>query len=145
MEEMTRALRAANIPQDIINFIPKTVNNCRERHKWLPSAHQTTPGLRLSTRLNQHVECDILFYKEQMTIHMICCAPRWHNGQAATPKRDKTLLAAIHRSWPQLFGSMETLIADGEGGMTSTYFVDKNESKEKEHRLIYVLRASTPA
>ena len=101
------------------------VNNCRERRKWQPPAHQTIPTLRLSTRSNQHVECDILFYKDQMILHLVCCASRWHNGQSISDKHDSTLLAAVDRSWIQLFGSMEQFIVDGEGGMTSTHFVEE--------------------
>ena len=33
-------------------------------------------ALRISTRFNQHVECDILFYKDQMILHLVCCASR---------------------------------------------------------------------
>ena len=57
-----------------------------------------------------------------MVLHFICCASRWHNGQDIDSKRDSTLLAAIDRSWIQLFGAMGQLIVDGEGGMASDYF-----------------------
>ena len=48
-----------------------------------------------------------------------------HNGQETASKRDSTLLAAIGRSWIQLFGAMESFIVDGEGGMTSPYSVEE--------------------
>eukprot|EP00959_Pyramimonas_sp_CCMP1952_P254530 5316347-Pyramimonas_sp.AAC.1 len=38
---------------------------------------------------------------------------------------DSALLAAVDRSWIQRFGSMESFIVDGEGGMTSTCFVEE--------------------
>ena len=121
-EEMGRALRAANIPQEILDLIPTVVNNCRECRKWQLPANQTIPTLRLSVRFNQHVEADIMFYKDKMIFHLICCASRWHNGQEIDSKHDSTLLAAIDRSWIQLFGAMEKLIVDGEGGMASEFF-----------------------
>ena len=114
-EEMARALRAALVSQDILDLIPTVVNNCRECRKWQPPAHQTIPTLPLSTRFNQHVECDILFYKDQMIIRLVCCASRWHNGQSISDKHDSTLLAAVDRSWIQLFGSMDQFIVGGEG------------------------------
>ena len=94
-EEMARALRAALVSQDILDLIPTVVNTCMECRKWQPPAHQTIPTFRLSTRFNQHVECDILFYKDQMILHLVCCASQWHNGQNISDKRDSTLLAAI--------------------------------------------------
>ena len=80
-EDMARVLRAANISQNILDLIPTIVNNCGECRKWQLPAHQTIPTLRLSTRFNQHVECDILFYKDRMVLHLICCVSRWRNGQ----------------------------------------------------------------
>ena len=121
-EEMARVLRAATISQDILDLIPSVVK-CR---KWLPPAHQTIPILRLSTRFNQHVECDILFYKDRMVLHLICCASRWHNGQDITDRHDSTLHAAVDRSWSQLFGAMERFIVEGEGGMgNSKHFTEE--------------------
>ena len=67
----------------------------------------------------------LFFYKDRMVLHLICCASRWHNGQEIESKHDSTLLAAIDRSWIQLFGAMELFIVDGEGGMTSNYFVEE--------------------
>ena len=124
-EEMARALRAANIPQDILDLIPNVVNNCLECRKWALPEHQTVPTLRLSLRFNQHVECDILFYKDFSVLHLVCCASRWHNGQVIDNHYDSTMLAAIDRSWIQLFGAMEVLIVDGEGGLTSAYFQEE--------------------
>ena len=60
-----------------------------------------------------------------MVLHLICCASRWHNGQEITDRHDSTLLAAVDRSWIQLFGAMELFIVDGEGGMgNSKYFTE---------------------
>ena len=39
-------------------------------------------------------------------------------GQGGDVKYDWTLLAAIDRSWVQLFWAMEKLFVGGEGGMT---------------------------
>eukprot|EP00959_Pyramimonas_sp_CCMP1952_P135683 2838642-Pyramimonas_sp.AAC.1 len=62
-EEMARALRAANMPQDIPNSAPTVVKDCRVCRTLRTPARHTLPKLSLSTRLNQHVEYDILFYK----------------------------------------------------------------------------------
>eukprot|EP00959_Pyramimonas_sp_CCMP1952_P360467 7548740-Pyramimonas_sp.AAC.1 len=63
---MLRALRAASVSQEILDLVPTVVNMCRKCRKWIPPAHQTVPTLRLSTSFNQHVECDIMFYKDRM-------------------------------------------------------------------------------
>ena len=125
-EEMLRVLRTANVSQDTLDLIPTIVNNCRECRKWMLPAPQTVPTLRLSTKFNQHVECDILFYKDRMVLHLICCASRWHNGTEIKDRFDSTLLSAVDRCWIQLFGAMETFIVDGEGGMGhSKYFEEE--------------------
>eukprot|EP00959_Pyramimonas_sp_CCMP1952_P449279 9407287-Pyramimonas_sp.AAC.1 len=56
---------------------------------------------------------------------LTCCAPRWRNGQAIDSMRDSTLLAAIGRSWIQLFGAIEAFFVDGEGRVTSAFFVEE--------------------
>ena len=129
-EEMLRVLKAANIEQSTLDLIPTIVNNCRECRKWQLPAPQTVPTLRLSTRFNQHVACDILFYKDRMVLHLICCASRWHNGTEIKDRHDSTLVAAVDRCWIQLFGAMEMFIVDGEGGMgKSNHF--KEELKRR--------------
>ena len=92
---MTRALRAANVPQDSLDLIPTAVNDCRGRRKWLPPVRQTTPALRLSAKFDQHAECDSMRYKDRMILHLVCRASRWHDGRRIAPKRASTPLAAI--------------------------------------------------
>eukprot|EP00959_Pyramimonas_sp_CCMP1952_P298232 6237983-Pyramimonas_sp.AAC.1 len=58
-EEMARALRAAGMPQNILDLIPTLVDAWRGRRKWLPPARQTIHAFRLSTLFNLRVECDI--------------------------------------------------------------------------------------
>eukprot|EP00959_Pyramimonas_sp_CCMP1952_P125824 2631344-Pyramimonas_sp.AAC.1 len=58
-----------------------------------------------------------------MILHLICSAARWRSGQEIASKHHSTLLAAVDSSWIQLLGAMEAFIVDGEGGMTSPYFV----------------------
>ena len=64
-EEMARVLRSAQVSQEILDIFPTVVNNCRECRKWQLPAPQTIPTLRVPTLFNQHVECDILFYKDR--------------------------------------------------------------------------------
>eukprot|EP00959_Pyramimonas_sp_CCMP1952_P035332 740303-Pyramimonas_sp.AAC.1 len=64
-----------------------------------------------------------------MIFHLICCASRWHNDQDIASKRDSTLLAAIDQSWVQLFGAMETVIVDSEGGMAGTFSEGNAEAR----------------
>ena len=66
---MTKVLSAAGLGQDILDMIPDIVNTCRECRMWMRPANETIPTLRDTSTFNQHVEVDLIFFKEHHFSH----------------------------------------------------------------------------
>ena len=118
-ESMRRVLSAAGLSAQVLNEIANIVDTCRECRMWSRPANETIPTLRMSTKFNEHVECDLLFYREFVIFHLICCCTRWHSAIRVVSKNESELFDALHKSWLTAHGPMQQLICDGELGLMS--------------------------
>ena len=75
-EAMRRVLSAAGLPSSILDKVSQVVDTCRECRSWTRPANETIPTMRMTTAFNEHVEVDLMFYKEHTIFHMICCGTR---------------------------------------------------------------------
>ena len=116
---MTELLGAAGLPQPVLDRIPDIIKSCRECRMWAATGNRTIPSLTLSTRFNQHVEFDLLFYKSYIIFHLLDRCTRWHAGKPIEDKSESTLRAALNSVWISMFGPMENLYTDGESGFTA--------------------------
>ena len=117
---MVRVLEAAGLPKDVLNMVPDIVETCRECRKWQKPAHDTVATIKMSTKFNQHVEMDLMFYKSYIVCHFIDRASRWHAAKMVENKEDGTLVDALMTTWISVHGPMEELIVDGESGVVKS-------------------------
>ena len=75
---MERVLEAAGAPRCVIDMVPDVVDTCRECRAWQRVGHEPNPSIELTTKQNEQVEGDILFYQTHMIWHMVDRADRWH-------------------------------------------------------------------
>jgi hypothetical protein len=68
-QAMRQVLQSAGLPNSVLDKIPQVIDTCRECRQWSRPAHETIPTLRMTTRFNEHVEADILFYREFAVFH----------------------------------------------------------------------------
>ncbi|CAE7210155.1 unnamed protein product [Symbiodinium sp. CCMP2456] len=78
-----------------------------------------------SLKFNQHVECDLLFYRQFITFHCICRATRWHAATVVSAKEGEVLFEAFTTCWVGQFGPPEILYMDGESGMWRPDIADR--------------------
>lgn len=116
-ESMKRILSAAGLGKDVLEEVVRTVDTCRECRMWSRPAHETIPTLRMSTKFNEHVECDLMFYREFIIFHLICCCTRWHAAVHVNTRSEEELFSALHKCWITTHGPMQYLICDGELGI----------------------------
>ena len=69
---MTQTLKACGIAQSTLDKIPGIISTCRECRVWAKGGKATVPSVTLSERFNQHVECDLMFYKQHIIFHLMC-------------------------------------------------------------------------
>ena len=109
---MTRMLRGAGCGQTILSQIPDIVSTCRELRPWQKTGPDPTTSLSLSTRQNEYVEGDILFYKMFMIWHMIDRADKFHMAVIIADKTGSTLVSAIRDCWIKMLGPFKFLVVD---------------------------------
>ena len=116
---MTRNLKAAGLPNSVLERIPDTVKTCRECRVWQTPGNNVIPSVTLPERFGQHVETDLMFYKQYIICHCIDRCTRWHASSEVPNKEEQTLLDAIHSTWISIHGPPEFLYTDGESGLTT--------------------------
>lgn len=136
-EAMRRVLHSAGPPASILNKVTQVVDTCRECRAWARPANKTIPTMRMSTAFNEHVEVDLMFYKEHTIFHMICCATRWHAAALVRSRQEEELLSATHKIWLSIHGPMQQLISDGELGISG----DSAQAKLKRLGISLKIRA----
>lgn len=136
-EAMRRVLSAAGLLSSILDKVSQVVDTCRECRSWTRPANETIPTMRMTTAFNEHVEVDLMFYKEHTIFHMICCGTRWHAACLVRSRHEEELMSAMHKIWLSTHGPMQTLISDGELGITG----DSMRSKLKRLGISLKIRA----
>ena len=123
---MKHILNCASQPKCVLDLVDDIVDTCQVCRTWskpLPASVATTS---VSTKFNQQVEADLMFYKKHIIFHMLCRCTRWHAGAVIPDMTEETLTNAIQTCWVGLHGPMKELIIDGESGIvvsetTNTY------------------------
>ena len=116
---MERVLNAAGLPQEILARIPDIIDTCRECRIWKRPGNNPTAAVELTTKQNEVVEGDILFYKKHMAWHMVDRADRFEAAREIPNKEAPTLQEAIYTTWISIFGPFKTLVTDSESGIIS--------------------------
>ena len=60
-----------------------------------------------------------MFYKRNITLHLIDRSDRFHMSKEVQSKEAQELCQAIDMTWVTTFGNMQHLIFDGEGALGS--------------------------
>ena len=96
---METTLKAAGVPNDVVNMVPHIIETCRACRTWAKHGHDVTPSVELITEQNHTVEADIMFYKQFMAWHMIDRSDRWHAGCQIESKTTDALCEAVETTW----------------------------------------------
>ena len=75
--------------------------------------------VRLSTRFNEAVQFDILFYDVWVVVHLIDECIRWSVKEQVDDHQEESLIEAFTSRWFQPYGPRQVLIMDGERGLTT--------------------------
>jgi hypothetical protein len=114
---MHKISHAAGLPKEVLDVIPDIVDTCRECRRWQKPGNETIASANISTKFDEDVEMDLMFYKEDTVCHCIDRASRWRATKSIADKTDQTLAEALVTAWIGIHGLMEILISDGESGV----------------------------
>ena len=111
---MKRILQQACQPKEVIDLVDDIVETCTVCRTWSKPLPNSIATLSVSTKFNEHVEADLLFYKKYIIMHLICRCIRWHAGRIVSDKSMESLIQAIDEMWVSIHGPMKEFIIDGE-------------------------------
>ena len=66
IQQMERLLSLVGVPSTAMQLIPSIVDTCRICRTWAPRAPDTRIATRTTIRFNQCVQCDLLFYSDEL-------------------------------------------------------------------------------
>ncbi|CAE7203568.1 RE1 [Symbiodinium sp. CCMP2592] len=158
-EKLTSLLRAAGLGKDVLDLVPEIVDTCRICRRWARPSADAKTSCRMIVGFNIEVEGDLMFYRHQGKQHIVLVlvdrGVRWCATALVSDRSTNTLLTNLDRAWISVFGPMQVLIFDGEGGLddeeSTTYFqlrgITKRTSAPNQHtriadRRIAILRDS---
>ena len=116
---MTALLRAAGVSADILKRISETVDSCKICRMWKAPGRRSMTTSSLAERFGEVVQVDLLFIEEFIVVHLIDEAIRWTATQLVPDRQASTIIKAITGMWLKLFGPMQCLVSDQEGGLAS--------------------------
>jgi len=122
---MKRILNQAGQPKHVIDLVDSIVETCAICRTWSKPLPTSVATLSVSTAFNEQVECDLLFYKKYIILHLICRCIRWHAAKVVASRHMEVLIQAIDDVWVSIHGPMKEFIIDGETAIAKGW-----ESKE---------------
>ena len=127
---MKRIFQQAGQPKEVTDLVDDIVETCNVCRTWSKPQPNSIATLSVSTKFNEQVEADLLFYKKHVILHLVCRCIRWHAGRVVPDKTMESLIQAIDEMWVSIHGPMKEFIIDGEtaiakGWETREYFKRK--------------------
>eukprot|EP00971_Amphidinium_carterae_P331793 6465576-Amphidinium_carterae.1 len=118
-DQMHRVLKAAGIPRQVLRDIPQITDSCRICRSWARPTEHSKTSIRLSTRFNESVQLDVLYWTDYMILHLMDECTKWCVAEMIGSTDDQELITSITLKWFQPFGAPSNMIVDGEKGLAS--------------------------
>ena len=155
--KMTSLLKAGGMPREVLDLVPAVIDTCKVCRTWARPSPDAKASCRMVIGFNIEVEGDLMFYKHQGSQHIILIlvdrGVRWTAATLVPDRQTPSLCTGIDRAWISIYGPMQILLFDGEGGLdddeSTLYFqmrgITKRTSAPNQHtrvadRRIAVLR-----
>ena len=118
-QKMKTLLTAAGVPQDIMVLVQQIVDTCDICRNWSRPGPRAVTSSTVTTRFNQEVQTDLLFYKDKVVLHMIDRTTRFTVARKVESKHLDCIIEGIMSHWVALFGPPNQLTSDQEGALSS--------------------------
>ncbi len=116
-KRMLATLQAAGVPDSVKALVQSVVDTCRICRMRQRPRPKSMVSNRLSTRIGEAVQMDLLFVEAWIMLHLIYEATRWTMATFLMSKRAADVLESIATNWLRIFGAMDCLISDREGAL----------------------------
>ena len=118
-ERMVNMLRAAGCDKETLSAVPGIVDTCKACRAWRRPTNKPVTSSRLSSRLNECIQLDLLFTADGIVIHAIDEATRFTLAGLIPDRTPQSILDWLMTSWVRYFGPPRTILSDQEGALCS--------------------------
>ena len=118
-DKMKTLLSAAGALKTAIDMIDAVIDTCRICRMWVRPSPRNLMSIRMATKFNESVQCDILFYETHILLHLLDECIRWTVCVESPSRETMDILRSLVVNWFQPFGAPEYIVADGEGALAS--------------------------
>ena len=118
-QKMKTLLTAAGVPQDIMLLVQQIVDTCDICRNWSKPGPRTITSSTITTRFNQEIQVDLLFFKDKVVLHMIDRTTRFTVARRIVSKHLDSVLEGVVSHWISMFGPPCKITSDQEGAFSS--------------------------
>ena len=116
---MTNLLRAAGVDKTTLDAIPSIVDSCKACRLWRRPSNKPVTSSRLSTRLNECIQVDLLFVADGILCHCIDEATRFTVAGVIPDRTTSTIIDFLTTNWFRYLGVPKVVLSDQEGALCS--------------------------
>ena len=118
--DMKRLLEGSCLPRNIVAEGIKVADECAECRPTKARIHRPMLKGSLAAHFNEYVQEDLFFMFDTTFILFIDECIRWKAGMQLASKVSSELIRALMECWVRIWGAMENIVMDQEGGMLSS-------------------------
>ena len=130
--DMMRLLETSMLPKHIVKEGVEAAANCKVCTPLKARMHKPLLKTSLSTHFNEYVQQDLFFLFDEPFMLLIDECIRWKTGGHLKSKQTPDLIHSMLLLWIRVWGPMEHLVTDQEGGLVSheaTSFFERMQIK----------------
>ena len=118
-QRMKTLLTAAGVSPEIMVLVQQIVDTCDICRNWTRPGPRTVTSATVTTRFNEEIQVDLLFYRDKIVLHMIDRTTRFTVARRITSKHLDSVVEGIMSHWVGLFGPPNRITSDQEGALQS--------------------------
>ena len=117
---MKTLLTAAGVSPEIMVLVQQIVDTCDICRNWTRPGPRTVTSATVTTRFNEEIQVDLLFYRDKIILHMIDRTTRFTVARRIASKHLDNVVEGVMSHWVGMFGPPNRITSDQEGALPVT-------------------------
>ncbi|CAE7261221.1 pol [Symbiodinium sp. KB8] len=118
-QRMKTLLTAAGVSPEIMVLVQQIVDTCDICRNWTRPGPRTVTSATVTTRFNEEIQVDLLFYRDKIILHMIDRTTRFTVARRIASKHLDNVVEGVMSHWVGMFGPPNRITSDQEGAFQS--------------------------
>ena len=128
-QKMRTLLSAAGVPAEILPLVQQITDTCTICRNWARPGPRTITSVSVTTRFNEEIQMDLLFYKDKVILHLLDRTTRFTVARRIASRSLDCVIEGLFSFWITMFGPPLKVTSDQEGALSSPEAAAILESK----------------